>query len=310
MHKGGTRTILLCTVAVLTALSLNVSPQTVGNLIHCPGVAPQPANWVVRVECNPSGQPLYIEHKWPFESPGNIKSIRVPWGYRHLLFGPSIGAQLTNNGHQPSLERGYGEAFVWAMLPGVTPHDKRKPPLTGSDVEVGLLTAQISPPGPTLGIFWDEKTWISRLTPILVDQLKRGPSYPPFGTGYREMALVQKEPRFGLNRIGPERVIVDPTYDRDPFKPGPPPYNDLWFEGDSPEISGALIICGSDYRRNGERDPENNPRTLCHHEFAHPGLNASVRLTYWKINLSHWRDIQIRVVTLLDTFKTNIKPGN
>ncbi len=114
---------------------------------NCPGIVPQPLNWVVRVVCARDGTPQYVEHKWPFGSPQNIGTLRVPWGYRNLIFGPSIGAQMIfENTHQPSLEQGYGGMFFWAVLPNVSPHDQRVPPITGKPNEFDRLTVQVTPP--------------------------------------------------------------------------------------------------------------------------------------------------------------------
>ncbi len=252
---------------------------------------PEPANWVVRIVWDERGEPVAVEHKWPFGSPDNIKTIRVPWGYRHLIFGSSPGAQLTNNGHRPSLEQGYGGFFFWALLPGVTPHDARNPPVVDRTMEFDLLTAKVDPLVNKAYPVWDAHGWLRRLDRILVDALNRGPIY-------RDVPKVALEPRFGLNRIGPAWVVHQPM---EAFSP--PPHNDLWFDGPDPSTSGTFIMCGSDYRRDGTRDPDDFPRSLCEHWFAHDGMTASVTLTYWKKHLANWRDIERQAAELLDSFK-------
>jgi hypothetical protein len=251
---------------------------------------------VVRVVCARDGTPQYVEHKWPFGNPQNIGTLRVPWGYRHMIFGPSIGGQLTNNGHRPSLEQGYGGLFMWALLPDVSPHNQRVPPVVETRGQFDLVTVQVSPPAPSFVEIWTTAEWLRRRRISLQQDLNIGPVY-------RDMPLVRKESRFGLNRIGPEKVVIDPSYELRQFKPGLPPYKDLWFNGDKLEISTTIIVCGSDYISNGEREIDNNPRTLCHHEFAHSGINSGIRLTYWKMHHENWRSIQERVTSLLDSFK-------
>lgn len=263
------------------------------------GSSPQ-SGWVVRIAYDDQRNPIAVEHKWPFGSPENIRIMRVPWGYRHMIFGPSAGAQLMDNIHQPSRERGYGGAFIWALLPDVSAHGGIAPEIVSRDVDKNLLRVRIAPVINKEYPYWDGKAWFQRHARGLLKNLNIGPTY-------RDVPIVSLSPRFGLNRIGPERLVIDPNYEKRQHKPGPPPHEDLWFDDDTLEESRTLIECGTDYLANGEYAPDFGG-TLCEHFFAHDGLNASVKLTYWKKHLANWKDIQQRVSTLLDSFKTDEKP--
>ena len=243
--------IRICATVVIAAASSafgTADAQQRTYSTNCPGIVAQPANWVVRVECNSSGEPLYTEYKWPFGRPDNIELVRVPWGYHDLLFGPSVGAQLTNNGHQPSLEQGYGELWFWALLPNVTKHNERTPPVKSAVQEFDLIKGMVTPVINKRYPKWDAEGWLARIAKTGIDRVSRFP-------GYRDVPTIRLEGRFELNRLGPERAIVDRNYDSDPFKPGSPPHLDLWFDGETPETSRSLIMCGADYLRNGQRDP-------------------------------------------------------
>jgi hypothetical protein len=295
---------VIASFGLVTLLAFTSSPifaQVIRQATDCPRIVPQPVNWVVRVVCGGDGVPQYIEHKWPFGSPENIQSIRVPWGYRDLIFGPSVGAQLTNNGHKESLERGYGSMFIWALLPDVSPHDQRVPPVQDRAKEFDLLTIEVNPVINKTYPTWDGRGWFLRMVASQTRNLNLGPTY-------RDIPRVRLERRFGLNRIGPDRVAPELVARRTPNEFEPSPHNDLWFDGETPETSGSIIVCGSDFKRDGTVDPDNFPRTLCEHYFAHDGLNGSVIMTYWKKNHAIWREMEQRVTALLNTFKTENKP--
>jgi hypothetical protein len=52
---------------------------------------------------------------------------------------------------------------------------------------------------------------------------------------------------FQPNRIGPERFVVAPlVLAEKTLKFAAPPYNNLWFDKETPETSNTLISCGSD----------------------------------------------------------------
>ena len=292
MGERGWRPLAASILAVAAVLGFSAESRAQQQAVFaCPAIVPQRADWIVRVPCDAQGRPLHVERKWPMGSPQAIGTIRVPWGFRDLVFGPSVGAQLMDNGHAPSVQQGYGGFFFWALLPGVTPHDERNPPVVDRAMEFDLLTVRVGTPITTAFPVWDRQLWLQRTASTLLRDLNSGPVY-------RDVPKVPLEGRFGLNRIGPAWVV------RQPMEAiAPPPHNDLWFDGADPATSSTFIVCGSDYRRDGTRDPEDFPRSLCEHWFAHDGMTASVKLTYWKKHLANWRDIERRVAKRLDQFK-------
>lgn len=198
MNRCGVRIALaaLCGATVLAAVSvaLRSTEAQQANSTNCPRVAPQRPNWVVRVECDDKGQPLYVEHKWPFGSPDNIGLVRVPWGYRDLLFGPSVGAQLTSNAHPPFVDQGYGELWFWALLPNVSKHNERTPPVTTSVREFDLMTAKVMPVINKRYPAWDAEGWLRRTAESLRLRLPRAP-------GYRDIPIVALEGRYDLDLL-------------------------------------------------------------------------------------------------------------
>jgi hypothetical protein len=140
---------------------------------------------------------------------------------------------------------------------------------------------------------WDERRAFRSPVNIAKDFLYTGPERS-------QIKLVAKTPRFDLNRIGPERYVVEEW--RKNSRLGGGLYKDMWFDGKTPEDSNSVIVCGSDERFDGSLDPENGPNHICQHFFTVEKLTARVELTYRKKYLKDWREIRTRADALLSSF--------
>lgn len=250
-------------------------------------------NWIYRVTTDPTGE-RFVEVKWAIQSPDDIAVIRMPWGYRSFLLGPSVGAQLISNTHVETRQLGYAIVLAFsAILPDVKPH----PPTTTAPLyEVngqGLLYNAINKKNPV----WDERRAFS----VPLESIKHSLYQPPKGF---QTALVRKAPRFGLKRIGPEKFVVE-EWRKTSNRYRAPIYSDMWFDGETPEDSRSVIVCGSDEFSDGTPDPENGPNRVCSHYFTVEKLHARVKLFYAKKHLKEWQNIQTRVDALLSSFVTN-----
>lgn len=238
-----------------------------------------------------------VEIKWAVQSLGNIKIIRLPWDYRSLLLGTSDGAQLISNTHQESRDNGYAGVFSFSMiLPDVKPHAGIEPHLLDRDkrgeIAQGLVYNTINKKYPT----WDERR-------VFISPISIAKTFLYMGPERLQIALVPKSPRFDLNRIGPERFVVEEWRKRAHI--ASPIYKDMWFDGTTPEDSHSVIVCGSDERFDGTPDPENGPYHMCEHFFTVEKLTARVKLSYRKGYLKDWREIRTRVDALLSSFLTD-----
>ena len=235
-----------------------------------------------------------VEIKWAVQNLGNIKVVRMPWSYRSLLLGTSDGAQLINNTHQESRDNGYAGVFSFSViLPEVKPHAGIEPHLLDRDkrgeIAQGLVYNTVNKKYPT----WDERRVFRSHISNRKDFLYTGPER-------LQIALVPKSSRFDLNRIGPERFVVEEW--RKQAHVASPIYKDMWFDGATPEDSRSVIVCGSDERFDGTPDPENGPYHMCEHIFTVETLTAWVKLTYRKGYLKDWREIRTRADALLSSF--------
>lgn len=256
----------------------------------------QSGDWLYRIARDPTGKKK-VEVKWTVRSLGNIKIVRVPWNYRSLLLGTSDGAQLIDNNHKESRDNGYASIFSFSLiLPGVKPHAGIEPHLLGrekrGEIARGLAYNVVNKKYPT----WDERRVFRSFIGIYRAQLYSGPER-------LQIALVPKSPRFNLNRIGPERFVVEEW--RKNTRLGGGLYRDMWFDGNTPEDSHSIIVCGSDERADGTLDPENGPYHMCEHTFTVEKLTAWVKLSYRKGYLKDWREIRTRTDALLSSFLTD-----
>lgn len=140
---------------------------------------------------------------------------------------------------------------------------------------------------------WDERRVFRSPISIAKPFLYTGPER-------LQISLVPRSPRFGLNRIGPERFVVEEW--RKNTRLGGGLYRDMWFDGNTPEDSHSIIVCGSDERADGTLDPENGPYHMCEHTFTVEKLTARVKLSYRKGYLKDWREIRTRADALLSSF--------
>jgi hypothetical protein len=238
-----------------------------------------------------------VEIKWIIGTVDNIQRIRLPWGYRSLLLGNGDGAQTIGNLHKVSHVNGAASVFGFsAILPELKSHDHLDPDLfsrTGWSVRIqGLVSNAVNTSYQT----WDRKRLMTAYAITTRQHLYYGPE--------REFINnISRPGRFQLNRISPERFVLQPSVVADKTaKIGPPPYRDLWFDGETPETSSTLISCGSDERFDGKLDLEFADNHLCIHYFAHDTISASVEISYRKYHLVRWRQTQERVDKLLSSF--------
>lgn len=256
----------------------------------------QSSDWLYRIGRDPTGEKV-VEVKWTVRSLGNIKIVRIPWNYRSLLLGTSDGAQLIDNVHKESRDNGYAGVFSFsAILPEIKPHTGIEPHLLDrekrGEIARGLVYNVVNKKYPT----WDERRVFTSFIDIYRSQLYSGPER-------LQIALVPKSTRFDLNRIGPERFVVEEW--RKNTRLGGGLYRDMWFDGNTPEDSHSVIVCGSDERADGTLDPENGPYHMCEHFFTVEKLTARVKLSYRKGYLKNWREIRTRVDALLSSFLTD-----
>ncbi len=101
----------ICIFAVL-ALLFTVGPRFIAT-----GQPAAEKPWVVRIAYNTKGTPIGVDFRWPFERVGQFGIIRVPWDYRHQMFGPEPAAQLFSNMEKTQLERGYTAIFFGPSFP-------------------------------------------------------------------------------------------------------------------------------------------------------------------------------------------------
>lgn len=250
-------------------------------------------DWMYRVTYNPAGEKV-VEVKWAVQSIDNVKIVRIPWDYRSLLLGLGEGVQLIDNAHKESRDNGYASVFSFSViLPEVKPHADIEPQLLDRDkrgeIAQGLVYNVINKKYPT----WEERRVFRSPINIAKNFLYTGPER-------LQIALVPKSRRFDLNRIGPERFVVEEW--RKNSRLGGGLYRDMWFDGHTPEDSHSIIVCGSDERADGTLDPENGPYHICQHSFTVEKLTARVKLTYHKKYLKDWRKIRTRADALLSSF--------
>lgn len=253
-------------------------------------------DWMYRVTYNPAGEKV-VEIKWAVQNIDSIKVVRIPWGYRSLLLGASDGAQVIDNTHQESRDSGYATTFSFSViLPEGKPHTGRDPFIVANNKDgetgQGLVYGAINKKYPT----WEERRVFGSRVTIAKAFLYTGPER-------FQIPLVPKSPRFDLNRIGPEKFIIEEW--RKQAHVASPIYNDMWFDGVTPEDSRSVVVCGSDERFDGSPDPENGPNHLCQHYFTVDKLTASAKLSYRKKYLKDWREIRARVDALLSSFVAN-----
>ncbi len=231
------------------------------------------ASWIYRVVTDSKGE-KFVEVKWAIRSIDNIKTIQIPWAYRSLLLGAGEGAQLIDSFRQEDRTRGFGGVFSFSViLPDGGPHTDLDSVSVANNRDgktaQGITYGTINEKYPT----WDERRVFSILPKIEKNNLYTGPERA-------QIALVSKSPRFGLNRIGPERFVVEEWRKQERF--ATPVYKDMWFDGDTPENSTSIIVCGSDERFDGSTDPDNGPDHVCEHSFTVEKLTALVKLSYRK----------------------------
>jgi len=253
----------------------------------------QSSDWLYRIARDPAGEKV-VEVKWAVRNLGNIKIVRIPWNYRSLLLGTSDGAQLIDNAHKESRDNGHAGVFSFSMiLPDVKPHAGIEPYLLDrnkrGEIAQGLVYNVINKKYPS----WDERRVFRSPISIAKPFLYTGPER-------LQISLVPRSPRFGLNRIGPERFVVEEW--RKNTRLGGGLYRDMWFDGNTPEDSHSIIVCGSDERADGTLDPENGPYHMCEHTFTVEKLTARVKLSYRKGYLKDWREIRTRTDALLSSF--------
>jgi hypothetical protein len=273
-----------CVAAMVAARAWTWSP---------PVVDPDPNFRIVKDERGYKA----VEIKWIIGTVDNIQRIRLPWGYRSLLLGNGDGGQTIDNLHKPTHLTGAASEFWFeAILPDVAPHDHLDPQVFSRTGWPSSLRGSVSNGVNNTYPIWDRKRLMAAYAGTKRQHLYYGPERDFINN-------ISRPGRFQLNRISPERFVLQPSVVADKTaKIGPPPYRDLWFDGETPETSSTLISCGSDERFDGKLDLEFTDNHLCIHYFAHDTLSAIVELSYRKYHLVRWRQTQDRVDKLLSSF--------
>jgi hypothetical protein len=234
----------------------------------------QEKRWVTRIVYDVRGRPVAVEHKWPFGTMDNIGLLRIPWGYRHLLLGPEPADQLSNNVHGPSLEAGYAAVFVWALTPDLLPHDSLPP----AEVKPwGRFSLHVTPVLNAKYPVWDGRALMQRFAELHLRTLNM--------TSPNRDDKQRLEPVFGLNRIGPGRVVTRP----EPTLGHLYPHEEFFFDGATPGESSTFLVCGSDLRNDGKIDPNIGDVRWCKQYFVDDALNAIFAVRYQKKYLHLWK---------------------
>jgi hypothetical protein len=106
--------------------------------------------------------------------------------------------------------------------------------------------------------------------------------HPPFpNASIQHQAL----PVFGLNRIGPGRVVTRP----EPTLGHLYPHEEFFFDGATPDESSTFLVCGSDLRNDGKIDPKIGDVRWCKQHFVDDDLNAIFAINYQKKHLHLWK---------------------
>lgn len=159
----------------------------------------------------------------------------------------------------------------------------------GGDTLQGLVYGGISPKYPV----WDERRVFN--IPVVTNK-----TFLYTGPERNQISLVRKPARFGLNRIGPERFVVESWRQSALF--GSPIYKDMWFDGALPETSTTIIVCGSDEDYAGRETADHSPNYFCTQHFTVEKLTARAQISFRKKYLSEWQGIHARAASLISSF--------
>jgi hypothetical protein len=264
-----------------------------------------PPDWVVRVVTDERGNPTHVEYRWPIGRVDNIVHLRVPWGYRDMIFGPEPGAVLAANVHAESRAQGFASGFfVWALMPGLTPHDELDQAEVRRGPRARLVTIQIFNALNARLPSWQPQSLMRRQVSDVRDLLNSRWLLQ----GYHN---VEKPGRYGLNRIGLDRPILTPPAQRLPGNeyPGIYRYFDLWFDGQTLESSTTIITCGEDEDWDGQTVIDLSSQRPCVQFYTSNTLFAGVQLSYQKRYLRDWQSTILATESLFQSFTRNRAGG-
>jgi hypothetical protein len=233
----------------------------------------------------------YILIPWSIGSVDNVVTLKQPRGYTSLWAGAFRAILGPNYNPQARTARPSAEIFSFAaLLPDMRPHTKDNlhefTRRGGGDVVEGIVKTSLH-----IGNWRRERdflvTALEAHRSVFLGQLTADHSV--------SVTVGEKPARFGLKRIGHQNIP-------DNLRKSYLSFQDLYFDGDTPETSFLFIICDAEEIPSKEEDITAPFVPQCSHFFILEELNATVQMRYRRVFLPYWMPIQLSVEKLLKSF--------
>ncbi len=280
MRFGIKRAVLMLLATVLCAAALNsIAQRAPPAPTHV--ISDKPPN--SRIVTEPNGQRV-AEIRWRPANAGPVGILRVPANYIWRGGGLATGAFGPDYPDPNVVQSSTYNFILEALLPTFEPFtpqnaNRFKDGITGSTITIMITRAPVIGRG---GIPLVELTFRSAL-----QMLQGGANDKLYHIRYAE-----KSDRFGLKRYGA-------FGDFEQFRRFGA-VNDLYFP--DREFKDVFLLCGAEEIHDALEDPSWTARPICQHTYHSSVLGGLVQLSYRRIWLKDWRDVQAGVDRLFHSF--------